>query len=249
VKREWDEFRLALGFLTVLPVAADLQASPERLGRSLGFFPASGLVIGLVLVVLNWVLTPLLPRPVLDCLLLLILCALTGGQQLAGMADLVDRRVEGRGRERMLRITKDRRVGAVGVVVLIMVLLLKYLSLVNVPLAGKGAALLFMPCAGRWVQVILSAFCPYARTGEGTGSWIVDQATEREVLLASGTLLAAALILFGMPGVFLVFLLGLATMILMRYVQIRLGGVAGDVLGSASEVVEVLTLILILALF
>jgi adenosylcobinamide-GDP ribazoletransferase len=138
---------------------------------------------------------------------------------------------------------------AVGVVALVMVLLLKYLSLVNVPDAGKGAALLFMPCAGRWVQVILAAFCPYVRTGGGTGSWFVDQVAEREVLLATGTLLAAALVLFGIPGVFLVFLLGLATMVLMHYFRIRLGGVTGDVLGAASEVIEVLTLILILALF
>jgi adenosylcobinamide-GDP ribazoletransferase len=249
MKREWEEFRTAFGFLTVLPVAANLQATPERLGRSMGFFPAAGLAIGLVLVVLNWGLAALIPRPVLDCLLLLILIALTGALHLDGMADMVDGLSGGRDREAMLRIMKDSRVVAIGVVALVMVLLLKYLSLVNVPDAGKGAALLFMPCAGRWVQVILAAFCPYVRTGGGTGSWFVDQVAEREVLLATGTLLAAALVLFGIPGVFLVFLLGLATMVLMHYFRIRLGGVTGDVLGAASEVIEVLTLILILALF
>jgi adenosylcobinamide-GDP ribazoletransferase len=105
MKREWEEFRTAFGFLTVLPVAANLQATPERLGRSMGFFPAAGLAIGLVLVVLNWGLAALIPRPVLDCLLLLILIALTGALHLDGMADMVDGLSGGRDREAMLRIT------------------------------------------------------------------------------------------------------------------------------------------------
>ncbi|HKI50965.1 MAG TPA: adenosylcobinamide-GDP ribazoletransferase [Geothermobacteraceae bacterium] len=248
MKREWEELKTALGFLTVLPVAPGHEPSPEQLGRSMGFFPAAGLVIGLLLVVLNWALEALIPRPVLDCLLLLILIALTGALHLDGMADMVDGLAGGRDQAGILRIMKDSRVGAIGVVALVMLLLLKYLSLVSVPLAEKSAALMFMPCAGRWVQVVLAAFCRYVRNEGGTGRSFVEQVGERETLLATGTLLAAALVLFGMQGVFLAFLLGLAAMIMMRYFQARLGGVTGDVLGAASEVLEVLSLILVLAL-
>lgn len=247
MKREWDELRTALGFLTVLPVARNLETTDERLGRCMGFFPAAGLVIGLGLVVLNWLLGSLIPRPVLDCLLLLVLIAITGALHLDGMADMFDGLAGGRDRDGILRIMKDSRVGAIGVVALVMVLLLKYLSLVNVPVETKSAALLFMPAAGRWIQVVLAAFCRYIRSEGGTGSSFVEQVGEREVLLATGTLLAAALVLFGLQGVFLVFLLGLAAMLLLRYFQARLGGVTGDVLGAASEVMEVLTLLLILA--
>lgn len=248
MKQEWNELRTALGFLTVLPVAPSQAPTPDQLGRSMGFFPAAGLVIGLLLVVLNWTLDALIPRPVLDCLLLLILIALTGALHLDGMADMVDGLAGGRDRAGMLQIMKDSRVGAIGVVALVMLLLLKYLSLVSVPLAEKSAALMFMPCAGRWVQVVLAAFCRYVRGEGGTGRSFVERVGEREILLATGTLLTAALVLFGMQGVFLVFLLGLAAMIMMRYFQARLGGVTGDVLGAASEVLEVLSLILVLAL-
>ena len=248
MKREWGELQTALGFLTVFPVAAKRETTPEQLGRSMGLFPAAGLVIGLALVVCNWALGALIPRPVLDCLLLLTLIAFTGALHLDGMADMADGLTGGHDRTDTLQITKDSRVGATAVVALVMILLLKYLSLVNLPLAEKSAALMFMPCAGRWVQVVLAAFCRYVRSEGGGGRNFVEQVGERETLLATGTLLAAALVLFGMQGVFLVFLLGLAAMFLMRYFQSRLGGVTGDVLGAASEVVEVLTLILILAL-
>lgn len=249
MRQEWDDFRIAGAFLTVLPVARELSMEPPRLGRSMAFFPAVGLVLGLALVVLNWVLTPLIPRAVLDCLLILILIALTGALHLDGIADLIDGLAGGKDREGVLRIMKDSRVGAMGVVGLVMVLLLKYLSLYNTPLPMKSAALIFVPAAGRWVQVVLAAFCRYVRVEGGTGGAFVEYVGERETLIATVTLLLAAIVLFGMKGFFLIFLLGLAVMALIRYFEIRLGGVTGDVLGAATEVVEVLTFLLVLALY
>jgi adenosylcobinamide-GDP ribazoletransferase len=249
VRREWEDFRIAGAFLTILPVARELPMEPPRLGRSMGLFPAVGLALGLALVVLNWVLTPLIPRAVLDCLLILILIALTGALHLDGIADLIDGLAGGKDREGALRIMKDSRVGAMGVVGLVMVLLLKYLSLYNVPVEMKSAALIFVPAAGRWVQVVLAAFCRYVRIEGGTGGAFVEHVGERETLIATATLLLAAIVLFGMKGFFLIFLLGLAVMALMRYFEYRLGGVTGDVLGAATEVVEVLTLLLVLALY
>ncbi|KIH76330.1 cobalamin-5'-phosphate synthase [Geoalkalibacter ferrihydriticus] len=247
MKREWQEVRLAGAFLTVFPVARNLETTPERLGRSLAFFPAVGLLIGLGLVVLNWALGAFLPRAVLDCLLILTLIAATGALHLDGIADLLDGLAGGKDREGILRIMKDSRVGAMGAVGLIMVLLLKYLSLYNVPEEFKSAALLFMPCAGRWVQVVLASFCRYIRPEGGTGGAFVDHAGEREFLIGTVTLLLAGLVLFGLKGIFLVFLIGLSAMVLIRFFEARLGGVTGDVLGAATEAVEVLTLLLVLA--
>jgi adenosylcobinamide-GDP ribazoletransferase len=130
-----------------------------------------------------------------------------------------------------------------------MVLLLKYLSLYNTPLAMKSAALIFAPAAGRWVQVVLASFCRYVRSEGGTGGAFVEHVGEREALIATVTLFLAAIVLFGMKGFFLIFLLGLAVMALIRYFEIRLGGVTGDVLGAATELIEVFTLLLVLAIY
>ncbi|WP_027716681.1 adenosylcobinamide-GDP ribazoletransferase [Desulfuromonas sp. TF] len=249
MRQEWEDFRIAGAFLTVLPVARELSMEPPRLGRSMAFFPAVGLVLGLALVVLNWVLTPLIPRAVLDCLLILILIALTGALHLDGIADLIDGLAGGKDKASVLRIMKDSRVGAMGVVGLVMVLLLKYLSLYNTPLDMKSGALIFAPAAGRWVQVVLASFCRYVRSEGGTGSAFVEHVGEREALIATGTLLLAAIVLFGMKGFFLIFLLGLAVMALIRYFEIRLGGVTGDVLGASTELIEVFTLLLVLAIY
>jgi len=247
MREGWVQFRIALGFLTVLPVGRQLETTPQRLGASMGLFPAAGLALGLGLVVMNWLLEGLLPRPVLDCLLLLVLIIVTGALHLDGIADLLDGLAGGKDREGILRIMKDSRVGAMGVIGLVMLLLLKYLCLFNLPLELKSAALVFMPAAGRWVQVVLAVSCRYLRGREGTGAVFVEFAGERELLLACGTLLLAAVVLFQLQGIFLIFLLGVATVLLIKFFELRLGGVTGDVLGAASELIEVLVLLLALA--
>jgi len=248
MKEEWHRLRLAGNFLTILPVGRRLTVERDELARSMAFFPVVGLVLGLGLVICNWLLQTVIPRAVLDCLLVLALITVTGALHLDGIADVIDGLAGGRDREGALRIMKDSRVGAMGVVGLVMVLLLKYLTLFNLPFAVKSAGLVFFPAAGRWMQVVLAAFCRYARSEGGTGAAFIEKVGEREWLVATGTIVVAALALFGMKGFFLLFLLGVGATVLIRYFHHRLGGVTGDVLGAATELAEVFTLLLILAI-
>jgi adenosylcobinamide-GDP ribazoletransferase len=249
VNRFWADFRAAGAFLTILPVANRVEMDADRLARSMGWFPAIGLLLGLALVIGNGLLAPLLPRTVLDCLLLLALIGASGALHLDGLADLCDGLAGGRDRESALRIMKDSRVGAIGAVALVMLLLLKYLSLAEIPPAQKNAALLFMPAAGRWCQVFLAVCSSYIRAEGGTGAVFVDRVGRPELLRASLTLLLAALLLFSLKGILLAGLLLLVAAGLLHYFERRLGGVTGDVLGAATELLEVVTLLLLLALY
>jgi len=249
MRQRWDDFRLALSFLTLLPVGRDIQATPEMLGRSMGLFPAVGLLLGLGLCLINGVLQGLLPRAVLDCLLILLLIIATGALHLDGVADLFDGLAGGKNRASILEIMKDSRVGAIGVVGLVMVLLLKYLSLFQVPLEYKNAALILMPTAGRWMQVCLCRYAPYVRTGGGTGQAFVENVGSEEFWTASVTLVVAALLLFGVKGIVPLISVAVAAMLSLRYFNRRLGGITGDVLGAMTEMVEVLMLLVVLATF
>jgi adenosylcobinamide-GDP ribazoletransferase len=106
-----------------------------------------------------------------------------------------------------------------------------------------------MPAAGRWVQVVLACCAPYVRPEGGTGAVFVDHVGGREFLVAGVTVTAAALILFHWQGAVLLLALGLAALLLLRYFKRRLGGVTGDVLGAATELIEVLTLLAVIALY
>ncbi len=247
MKYSWQQFRIALGFLTILPVDHTLQATPERFGRSLALFPAVGVLLGLILVVFNSLLDALVPRALLDCLLLLVMIVISGSLHLNGIASLLENLVGGKIRESLLRVIKDSRVGVMGVVGLMMLLLLKYLCLFNLPLEVKSAGLIFMPVAGRWVQVVLAVSCRNLRGSERAKTVFLEYAGERELLIASGSLILVALILFGLQGIFLIFLLGIAAIVLIKFFEMSVGGLAGDVLGASSEVLEAVSLLLVLA--
>lgn len=242
------ELRLAVAFLTRFPVGSPAQVSAEALGRSLAFFPLVGLLLGGLLAGVDTLLTPHLPRPVGDLLLLALLALATGGLHLDGFADLCDGLGGGRDRAAALRIMKDSCIGAFGAIGLILLLLLKYQVLVSLPSAVKPAALLLMPVAGRWAPVLLTVSLPYLRGPEGTGSVFAAHAGWREVLLATLTLLAVAGFLFRVEAVVVVGALALAVAVFGWGMQRRLGGVTGDVLGAGVELLELLTLLLVLGL-
>jgi adenosylcobinamide-GDP ribazoletransferase len=243
-----QELRLALGFLTRFPVGCPPEIRPPQLGRSLAFFPLVGLGLGGLLLAADTGLAQLLPRPVGDVLLLVLLTLVSGALHLDGFADLCDGVGGGRDRETALRIMKDSCIGAFGAVGLILLLLLKYQALVSLPLAVKPAALLLLPVAGRWAPVLLTVTLPYLRGPEGTGAAFAAHAGWRELLLATLILLAVAIGLFRVAGLLLVGGLALAASAFGWWMKRRLGGVTGDVLGAAVELLELLTLLLILIL-
>lgn len=245
----WQSLRTALGFLTVLPVARTIDCSTERLGHSMALFPAAGLLIGMLLIIADNILGLLLPRPVTDLLLVVLLALLTGGLHLDGLADTCDGLGSGKGRETALRIMKDSCVGSMGATALILVLLLKYIALGQITPEVRNAALLLMPAAGRWLPVALALFCPYARPEGGTGVAFVNFVGQRELWLATLTVLLAGLVLIGGKALLLLLFLALSAWLAKRYFEARLGGVTGDVLGAVTEGGEVLALLLLLALF
>ncbi|NJC87398.1 MAG: adenosylcobinamide-GDP ribazoletransferase [Desulfuromonas sp.] len=242
------ELRLAVAFLTRLPVGAFPEVSPAQLGRALAFFPLVGLLLGGGLAAGDAALAGLLPRAVGDALLLALLALLTGALHLDGFADLCDGVGGGRDREAALRIMKDSSIGAFGAVGLILLLLVKYQALLALPAAVKLPALLLMPVAGRWAPVLLTVTVPYLRGPEGTGAAFAAHAGARELLLATLTLLAVAAGLLHWEGVLICGGLALVAAAFGWWIRRQLGGVTGDVLGASAELLEVASLLLVLVL-
>lgn len=241
------EIRLAGSFLTRLPIGLPMEVEPLQLGRSMAWFPLVGLVLGALLVTADWALGAILPRLICDALVLSLLVLATGALHLDGWADLCDGVGGGHDRANALRIMKDSRIGVFGATGLVLLLLIKYLALASLPLAVKPAALLLAPAAGRWSPVVLAVTQPYLRGPEGTGSAFAAHAGNRELGLASLTLLAVAASVLAWQGLIVVGVIGLALLAFARWMRHRLGGVTGDVLGASVELTELLSLLLVLA--
>ena len=240
-------FFIAFQFLTIIPLPFSIRCEEEDLGRSMALFPLVGLVLGAGLVGLNFLLTPLFPRPVADLLLIVALAAVTGALHLDGLADVCDGIAARGSRERFLEVMKDSRVGPVGAVGLILCLLLKYETLLQVPLAVKKEALLLFPLFARFCQVQMTVGARRARN-DGLGAVFVGGAGVRQFIVAYVITLSAAYLLMGMEGIYCALILYLFTWGLKTWSHRRLGGITGDVIGCASELNEVVALLAVLAL-
>lgn len=240
-------FFAALRFLTVIPLPSRRQAIPEEVGRSLGYFPLVGLLLGLLIMGLDRGLELVLPTSVVSGLLVVVLVLATGAIHLDGFIDTCDGLVAGRTPQQRWEVMRDSRVGAFGVVGACCLLLLKYVSLAGLPESSRMAALVLMPVLGRWAVVCSISAFPYARP-EGLGKAFKDGATWPGVALATIIALAASVGFLQLKGLAIMFGVGLVTLTLSLILKRKFAGLTGDTYGAVIEVAEVTAVILAIAI-
>lgn len=239
-------FLLALQFLTVFRLNRDAAVDPSELGRSMQYFPVVGALLGIMLLVAWYLLSTLLPEGVVTALLLLFLVAASGGLHIDGFADTVDGLAGGTTPEERLRIMKDSAVGALGVVFVVLLLLVKFFAIYEMPLEVKALSLVAFPMAGRWAMVPL-ALLPYARPSGGLGSSFAGCSRGVVVKATVFTAVAVAL-LFGALAVVIMALMAVMLYGSSRYFRKKTGGVTGDIFGFHGEAAEAVFLVLLLAM-
>lgn len=228
----WQSFLCALQFLTLIPVRLAGMPDAAIQARAALYYPLVGLLLGLVLQLAAWALTPL-PAEVAAALVVALWAGLTGGLHLDGLADSADGWMGGLGdRERTLAIMKDPHIGASGALALILQLLLKWSAVTALLDSGQLWPLLLAPLAGRTAALALLAGTRYARPG-GIASPLLEALSPRRTVYC--TALVCLLLLLIHP----LLLLPIPFVLLLRRMMLRrLGGTTGDTLGATIELSE-----------
>lgn len=242
-------FIAAVRFLTIIPVPGRLGSDEEALAGSLIFFPFVGVGIGLGLAVIGWLLWPVLPALPAAAVMVFLSLAISGGFHLDGLADTADGLFSARPRERILEIMRDSRIGSMGVVALIMVLLTKTAALASLPQAEAASALFLMPIAGRCLMVLMMALLPYVRGPEGRAALFYEQAREQKkivyvtgAVLYSGCWYAAGGSGLAAGALALVVMLGFVALC-----RAKINGATGDTLGATCELSETVVALVLAA--
>jgi adenosylcobinamide-GDP ribazoletransferase len=242
-------FILALQFLTIIPITKKLTCTEEDLGKSMLYFPLVGFTLGGCLVATRTLLSSILPAAVVDALVVTLLVVITGSMHLDALADTTDAVASGKDREGKLKVMKDTSVGAMGVVSICLVILLKYVMILSLPPSLKNKALLLMPVMGRWAQVMLAYSAEYAGLTRGLGFPFTEQVTGLIFILASAVTVVIAIALFFLEGIFVAAGVVVFMLLYGLFFKRICGGVTGDILGAATEITEVLVLLLLLLIF
>lgn len=235
-------FLVALQFLTRVPVRFADRPSEQTIARSLLWYPVVGLLVGLMLCLLSWLLDG--QAPLLSAALILSAwVGISGALHLDGLADCADAIVGGRGdRERMLAIMKDAAAGPMGVSAIVLVLMLKLGALSS---AQHWPTLLLPPLLARSLVPLLFLSTPYVRR-DGLGSAMAEHLPRHALMpvLALGGLAT----LVATPWAAMLALIAAAAVLwLLRAVALRqLGGFTGDLAGALVELAETTILVVLL---
>ncbi|MEL7516413.1 MAG: adenosylcobinamide-GDP ribazoletransferase [Pseudomonadota bacterium] len=231
----WD-IPVAASLLTRLPLPRVPEAAFDDQARAAWAYPLVGVVVGGLAAMVGALSAGLAPG-IAAGLTLATLLMLTGGLHEDGLADTADGLWGGPTPERRLEIMKDSRIGAYGVLALILVLGLRWLGLAQVGWADVIVA----AAASRAFMPVLMAALPHARS---TGlSHHVGRPTA--VNAGIGLLIAAvfAVVLSGGAGLLAMTIAVLIAFALARTARSKIGGQTGDILGAAQVLTEVAILI------
>jgi adenosylcobinamide-GDP ribazoletransferase len=236
-------FWAALQFLTIFPTTLRhkdyIKASPQ----SLPYFPVIGFILGAILLGLYYGLILVLQPAVVIALIIIVLVILTGGHHLDGLIDTCDGVFTGKTKRERLAIMSDTRVGAFGIVAVVLLLMLKYVSLLSVSMISP--ALLLMPTLSRWVMTSVIFTFPYAKR-KGMGLTFKQGSTWQKLTIATVIALILAVFLLKWWGLVLMAVIWLVSYGIASYFRSRLGGLTGDNYGAINEMSEVLVLLLLI---
>ena len=236
----------ALRFLTVLPIRRGAEFDGMHFQAGLFFFPVIGLGVGLVTLLAAALVGRILPPSLTALAGIVVLVAISGCLHLDGLADSADGMLSSRPRTEKLVIMHDSRIGAMGVIAIVIVLLGKYAALSTAPTAQLAAMLLLMPVAGRCAIVVTMALLPYARPEGGLGLLFYSNNTRRAALLAAALWLVVAAVAVALAGFGLQVLLAAivipaaAVLLFAAWCRRSLGGATGDTLGAVCELSELM---------
>ena len=239
IAREIRLFKIALQFLTQLPVGSIRDCPPDWLARSAKYMPLVGAIVGAIAgasIILSAAFLPALVPTVIG---LIVAVAITGALHEDGLADTTDAFGGGRTRERRLEIMRDSRIGTYGTLALIAVLALKGAALVALTPWNAAFVMIAGHAGARLAAIVTMARLPHAGGGVAKVSQKISELTPSEIavalalglipgslILGATTFIAAALVAFAAAG--------LIALIARR----KISGYTGDVLGAVEQVFE-----------
>jgi adenosylcobinamide-GDP ribazoletransferase len=242
-----DDLVRATGFLSRLPLPArHFEGHDGSLSRASAMFAASGLLIALPAGLLVLLLAALEANAALSALLaLVVLIGTTGALHEDGLADSADAFGARGGRDHMLAIMKDSRIGAYGVLALMTSFALRAVSLTIIIATTGGLNALFIllgiAAVSRAAMTWHWSRLPPARAdGVASSVGAPEPAGARfAVLTGAGLFLAFTFLATGpLTAIAALAAVAVAAAQWTAAVRARLQGHTGDTIGATQQVTE-----------
>lgn len=229
----------AIRFFTRIPIPDAVPHSPERLNHSARYFPAVGILVGLLSAIAFGLSNLLYPEPVCIVIAMAASIYLTGAFHEDGLSDMADGLGGGWDKMRILDIMKDSRIGNYGAITITFALLVKFVLLSAFSASWIPLLLISGHAFSRYCSVLIMAGMTYVREDTLSKSKpLATQLSRNALLVASAFGLFPLCLLPLTASIAGVFAGILTTIWLGRKLQKWLGGYTGDCLGATQQLSE-----------
>jgi adenosylcobinamide-GDP ribazoletransferase len=244
LKLEFEYFCTAVQFLSRIPVPEIPNFTNLHLQRSRTYFPLVGTCIGVLVAGIWWASTLIFPVSIALLLSMAFGLLLTGGFHEDGFTDTCDGLGGGWTTAQKLNIMKDSRIGAYGVLGILMLMLIKFKSLEWMGEKEIYRTGIWMITAHTWSRFCASMqaqFLPYVQDIEVSKIRpLANQKLSGKAIMIS---LCLAMLPFFFQGLLLESMIAIGVSILLTiglawYYQRQIGGYTGDCLGATQQLTE-----------
>lgn len=240
MKNEIKIFLTALMFYTRFPVKHIEDWSEKMLNKSIRYFPLIGILVGGLGALMFWGASQIFPVSIAVILSMVATIFFTGAFHEDGFADFCDGFGGGLTKEKILEIMKDSRIGTYGSIGLIMMLGAKFLTLTNIEITRIPFILIAGHAVSRIFPVLLIYTSEYARVDASSKTKPVGKADSTFSLLFAIVVGSSTLLFINWQEILLTIGTLLIVFLLFRkYINKKLGGYTGDVLGALQQLSEV----------
>jgi adenosylcobinamide-GDP ribazoletransferase len=229
-------FRVALRFLTILPVRGG-DATP---GRAAAFFPLVGAILGAAGSGVYLLTAKALPVSIAALATVAFWITISGVLHEDGLADVADAVRAGRPRDRILAILKDSRIGTFGAIAILLSVLARWQALEYLATPRVLETLIAAQAVPRAAMVAM-AWCSRP-AGSGLGHALASTLNTPVALVAMAQGAAAALLCGWRPGFAMIAGSVLIVQASRGWFYRRMGGVNGDCLGFTEQLIEIFVL-------
>ncbi|SHE85336.1 cobalamin-5'-phosphate synthase [Tissierella praeacuta DSM 18095] len=231
-------FILSLQFFSHIPININVDFGGKNIKYSIFFLPLVGAIIGALGGLVYYLIYPY-NNLIASFLGLLTTIIATGGLHLDGLSDTFDGFLSNRDKEKTLEIMKDSRIGAFGVLSLILLIMFKFIliySIKNLPLA-----IVLSFANSRLVVARIIAYKKNARPG-GLGD-LFHQSNPKILMIISGIIYIIILLLLDIRYIIPLLINFLAGEYISYIAYKKIGGFTGDVYGAVIELGDTISLL------
>jgi len=238
-------FLILLSFFTRVPIGRFVKYDEEKFVKGLKIYCLVGLVIGAFLSLGYFIGDFLQIFYIKGLIITIFYIIITGGIHLDGTADTSDGLFSGRTGDKVFEIMSDSRIGAFGVISLILTIMSQVILFSHIDLY----TLILVPVVGRTSVVVACSNMNYAKKSTGMGTLFIETIKTNELVF--NTVITLIICVFT-PNYIMQIMSTIITffcvLIIGKWIKNKISGMTGDTCGFVAEMSQIIFMFVSLVL-